>query len=59
MYHSKPKSADKPEKIKKHSHSDPRFVTTADVQRMYNKLKKSGRSEAHPIHGPVRISGGS
>ena len=27
------------------------FVTTADVQRMYNKLKKSGRSEAHPIHG--------
>ena len=27
------------------------FVTTVDVQRMYNKLKKSGRSEAHPIHG--------
>ena len=27
------------------------FVTTADVQRMYNKLKRSGRTEAHPIHG--------
>ena len=27
------------------------FITTADVQRMYNKLKRSGRSEAHPIHG--------
>ena len=27
------------------------FITTADVQRMYNKIKKSGRQEAHPLRG--------
>ena len=27
------------------------FITTADMQRMYNKIKKNGRQEAHPIHG--------
>ena len=27
------------------------FITTADVQRMYNKMKKSGRQEAHPLRG--------
>jgi len=27
------------------------FITTADVQRMYNKIKKNGRHEAHPLRG--------
>ena len=27
------------------------FITTADVQRMYNKIKKSGRRGAHPLRG--------
>ena len=27
------------------------FITTADVQRMYNKIKKNGRQEAHPLRG--------
>ena len=27
------------------------FITTADVQKLYNKIKKSGRQNAHPVHG--------
>ena len=27
------------------------FITTADIQRFYNKIKKDGRVNAHPIHG--------
>jgi len=27
------------------------FLTTADIQKMYNKVKKQGRVKNHPIHG--------
>lgn len=27
------------------------FITTADVQKMYNYLKEFGRKEEHPVHG--------
>ena len=27
------------------------FVTTADIQKMYNRLKKNGRMRPHPIYG--------
>ena len=27
------------------------FVTTADIQKMYNRLKKNGRMRLHPIYG--------
>lgn len=39
--HIKPRLGDKPIA----------FVTTADIQRMYNQIKKSGRVEAHPLKG--------
>ena len=31
-------------------HKQIAFITTADVQRMYNKLKKQGRVNEHPIY---------
>ncbi len=27
------------------------YLTTADIQKFYNKIKKEGRMESHPIHG--------
>lgn len=27
------------------------FLTTADIQKFYNKIKKEGRTREHPIHG--------
>ena len=27
------------------------FVTTSDIQKMYNQIKKNGRTETHPLKG--------